>query len=102
MREQSLDRHEQAHVERLKEFARFHRLPRNLRTQIRSYVDFAFAVTKGIKDGVMLTPQELATLERQTKEEIDAAFDAATTADALPHATASFNFTQTPNRNLYA
>ena len=35
-------------IDEMTEFARFHGLPPALRQQIRSYVDFAFAVTKGI------------------------------------------------------
>ena len=35
-------------IDEMNEFARFHRLPPPLRAQIRQYVDFAFAVTKGI------------------------------------------------------
>ena len=35
-------------VDEINEFARFHRLPQSVVKQIRSYTDFAFAVTKGI------------------------------------------------------
>ena len=35
-------------VDEINEFARFHRLPKSVTKQIRAYVDFAFAVTKGI------------------------------------------------------